>query len=180
MSRQRTDPQIRYGFLVPAVLEEVPKARRRVVELAKFLSLSLDEAATGDLALLAGELIANAIVHTGAPCTVCVTASGSRVQVEVTDVDRGDLSPRRADLDDETGRGLFLINALASDWGTRLDRAGKITWFTLGPERALADGLALAPIRTTPPCCGAGEVDLPGKAQYGQGPSDGSKLTTFA
>ncbi|MFE5162645.1 ATP-binding protein [Streptomyces sp. NPDC056697] len=169
MSRQQAEPHIRYDFLVPAGLEEVPKARRRVVELAKSLGLSLDEAAMDDLALLAGEVIANAIVHTGASCTVCVAASGSRVQVEVTDVDRADLSPRRADLDDETGRGLFLINALASDWGTRLDGAGKVTWFTLGPERALADGPASTSTRTAPSCCGAGEVSLPGAAQLWAG-----------
>lgn len=170
MSRQRTEPQIRYDFVVPAALEEVPKARQRVLELAKSLEVSLDDTAMGDLALLAGEVIANAILHTGAPCTVCVATSGLNVQVEVTDVHRGDLSPRRAGLDDETGRGLFLVNALASDWGTRLYVAGKVTWFALGPETALADGLASTSFRNPGlPAAVRGEVGLSGSVQLRAG-----------
>lgn len=139
LQRQRPERQIRYGFRVPAALEAVPKARRRVVKLAQDLDLPLGEEAMSDLALLAGEAIANAVVHTGAPCSVCVSSTGSRVRVEVTDVDRAELSPHQASHSDETGRGLFLISVLASCWGTRQDPAGKVTWFEVGPETALAD-----------------------------------------
>lgn len=54
---------------------------------------------------------------------------------EVTD--GGHTSPhlRRADPDDEGGRGLFLVTQLTDRWGTRSSRHGEAIWaeIPLGP-----------------------------------------------
>lgn len=40
--------------------------------------------------------------------------------------------PRLAAEDEESGRGLLLVRALADDWGVRPTDQGKATWFSLG------------------------------------------------
>jgi hypothetical protein len=51
--------ELHYGFKVPASVEEVASARRRVVERAQHLGVVRDHELQGDLELLAGEAIAN-------------------------------------------------------------------------------------------------------------------------
>ncbi|WP_210951145.1 ATP-binding protein, partial [Streptomyces sp. MK37H] len=53
--------------------------------------------------------------------------------------------PRPSDPDAESGRGLFLVAALADAFGTRITRAGKVIWF----RRRVRDDRLPAP-RTTP------------------------------
>ncbi|MFD3667201.1 ATP-binding protein [Streptomyces sp. NPDC058672] len=118
-----------FAFKVAASLSEVPLARHRVVDRAREAGLLMDDQMQGDLELMAGELIANAVVHTGAPFVVCVRRAGERLRVEVTDVGVVAPSTTAAGEDAETGRGLFLVEALADAWGVAPDRAGKTVWF---------------------------------------------------
>ncbi|MFH8405119.1 ATP-binding protein [Streptomyces sp. NPDC018019] len=87
--------------------------------------------------LMLSELTANACVHARVPRgrhvrTRCLLFAG-RLRVEVADA--SDLMPelRVADVDDEGGRGLALVAALADDWGTypRPYGIGKVVWFEL-------------------------------------------------
>jgi anti-sigma regulatory factor (Ser/Thr protein kinase) len=48
---------------------------------------------------------------------VLLRASGSRVRAEVWDQAPGEPAPREASGDDESGRGLELVDALATNWG---------------------------------------------------------------
>lgn len=125
--------ELPYAFKVPAAVGEVPAARKRVVERAQRIGVVMSEQFLGELELLADEVIANAIVHTGAPCVVCVRWTGERLRVEVTDVEAIVPSPASAGPQDEGGRGLFLVDALADAWGAVPDPAGKTTWFELEP-----------------------------------------------
>ena len=52
---------------------------------------------------------------------VCEVSDGSPVIPE----------PRTADLDDERGRGLAIVAALAADSGVNVRPGGKTTWFAL-------------------------------------------------
>jgi anti-sigma regulatory factor (Ser/Thr protein kinase) len=81
--------------------------------------------------LLASELIGNVVLHARSPMTVRISHHGSTVRVEIDD-DSTD-APVLAQTDPfaDRGRGLMLLNALASDWGTRYRDNGKTVWFEL-------------------------------------------------
>ncbi|MFD2683815.1 ATP-binding protein [Streptomyces phyllanthi] len=120
-----------YAFTVPPLTEAVPAARERVVHRVQRLGLALGEELTNDLRLLTAEVVANSVTHTRAPCVVAVRWTGERLRVEVTDVDPTLVRPSQAGALDESGRGLFLVDALATRWGSEPCAAGKITWFEL-------------------------------------------------
>lgn len=91
---------------------------------------------TDELILLASELAANAILHSrsGHPCrTFTVRATlypGEYAYVEVAD--QGG-AWTRDEHDDEHGRGLAIVAAVAGDgnWGIDGDSASRVAWFRL-------------------------------------------------
>lgn len=86
-----------------------------------------------DALILVSELSSNVVVHAGTPMTLNVAYDSDRglVRIEVGDgsstipsvQDRGRLST--------SGRGLRLVDALASTWGVRPFAGGKVVWFEL-------------------------------------------------
>jgi len=56
--------------------------------------------------------------------------------IEVADSDLRLPRLRVADVDDEGGRGLYLVDALADRWGTRPLDEGKVVWFELVTNQA--------------------------------------------
>jgi anti-sigma regulatory factor (Ser/Thr protein kinase) len=131
---RRSPERPTYGFTVAAAVDAVPAARRRVVSLARYLGLPLSDQTLETVELLAGEVIANAVLYTDAPCGVSVTRADERLRVEVTDADASLPSAVEAGPNDESGRGLLLVNALADAWGTQPEPPGKTTWFEITPE----------------------------------------------
>ncbi|WP_328340029.1 ATP-binding protein [Streptomyces violaceus] len=90
-----------------------------------------------DVQLCVTELVGNVIRHVGegAPVRVRVTRSGGRTRVEVSDPDpRGLPVLRHAGADDETGRGLALLGAVALRWGVEQGEAGKTVWCELAGD----------------------------------------------
>ncbi|WP_371482413.1 ATP-binding protein [Kitasatospora sp. NBC_00315] len=84
--------------------------------------------------LLTSEVVTNALVHTthGAVFDAVLTAD-LRLRIEVQD-GTPRLPGRRREPAAEfatSGRGLFLVEALADDWGVQLRGDGKVTWFEL-------------------------------------------------
>lgn len=82
-------------------------------------------------ALVVTELIANATRHT--PChdirLIVGRLSAARVRVGVVDREPSRLPALgRAHDDDESGRGLLLIDAVADRWGYDLHRSGGCPW----------------------------------------------------
>jgi anti-sigma regulatory factor (Ser/Thr protein kinase) len=87
--------------------------------------------------LLVSEVLTNAIQHARAPIDLRLHLSAREIVTEITD-DCTHLPQRRLpELDDENGRGLMLVDALASSWGTRPVEAGRTVWFTLALDPAL-------------------------------------------
>ena len=88
------------------------------------------EALLDDVQLLVSELVTNAVVHAGSEVEVAVRLLTDSVRIEV--VDRAPTAPLRptepAD-DDESGRGLLLVETLASAWGVEPMDGGKSVWF---------------------------------------------------
>lgn len=86
--------------------------------------------------LLVSEILTNAVSHARARIRLRVHRSASEIVIEVSD-DSPRLPQRRlADPNDESGRGLMLVEALATEWGTRPRAAGKTVWFTIGLGQA--------------------------------------------
>jgi hypothetical protein len=110
--------------------------------------------------LLASELCANAVVHTrsgqaGGQFTVDVEWSSQLARVVVGD--QGSLETPVAGTrstgaawSEESGRGLWLVDAMADDWGTASARAGRWVWFSVdwqargGPPLAAPEGTGTA------------------------------------
>src|SRR4051794_7165413 len=81
--------------------------------------------------LMANELITNAVVHAGTPVTVVVQAEGQAVRVEVHDQNPRPPLRRIAFGDDESGRGLGVVESLSTRWGVDPVEGGKSVWFEL-------------------------------------------------
>ncbi|MET9694492.1 ATP-binding protein [Streptomyces sp. NPDC006514] len=111
----------------------MPEARRLVLTVVRGWDLQLTSETLEELALLCSEIIANAVRHTTGPSTLTVLWTGSRLRVEVTDTAPGLPAPRGCTLNAESGRGLMLIAALATDWGTTPTPTGKAVWFEMTP-----------------------------------------------
>ncbi|MFJ7768013.1 ATP-binding protein [Streptomyces sp. NPDC097107] len=123
-----------YEFTVAAAVEVVPSARRQVAVLVGTLGLSISDETPETVELLASEVIANAVLYSAAPCDVAVTRTDERLRVEVTDTDPSLPSAVEAGPNDERGRGLLLVDALADAWGVQPDSPGKTTWFEIAPQ----------------------------------------------
>ncbi|MEV4751847.1 ATP-binding protein [Streptosporangium sp. NPDC049248] len=120
------DPRAVYWDL-PHDLPIVGKARAMVSETLAAWAL---HHLVDDVALVVGELLANAIVHGEPVVRLSLWASPDEFQVQVTD--RGTRQPRHLTLDPESlhGRGLAIVRAIAHDTGvTPLpNRPGKTVW----------------------------------------------------
>ena len=81
--------------------------------------------------LLVSELVTNAVLHAGTVVRLRILGDGSGVRIEVSDGMEAKPSRRRYSAEAATGRGLGLVEALAADWGTRSDGAGKTVWCTV-------------------------------------------------
>ncbi len=69
-------------------------------------------------------------MHAGSPTQLRLLCNRT-LTVEVADRDAGTPRMRRADEEDEGGRGIHLVNELAHRWGTRQTPDGKVVWFEL-------------------------------------------------
>ena len=82
--------------------------------------------------LLTSELVANAFIHAHSPCYLTVRLDGSHVRVEASDSDPEPPMVVRPSDDSPGGRGLVLVDALSSAWGSRIEPdEGKTIWFEL-------------------------------------------------
>ncbi len=109
---------------------EAARAARRFVAsaLAAWDLDDLTELAT----LCTSEVVTNAMRHAGSAFHLAVEARATEVRVEVEDRGEGEPVPLLPDVDAETGRGMWLVAALAARWGCdRPAAGGKVVWFSL-------------------------------------------------
>jgi serine/threonine-protein kinase RsbW len=98
--------------------------------------------AADDIVLCVSELASNAVLHScsrdpGGQFTVRVSVSpAGRIRAEVADRG-GPWNPEPAQ-DEERGRGLLIVAALATRWGITGSEAGRSAWLELDPPSASA------------------------------------------
>jgi len=82
-----------------------------------------------DVALVATELVTNALLHVQSSSQVSVYLRHGRIRLEVSD-DSSVLPVRRSfSADAATGRGLALVESLCAAWGATLSPdGGKVVW----------------------------------------------------
>ena len=118
-------------LVLPPEEASVAAARAAIVAAAK----SWGFGRRFDLALVASELVTNAVVHTSSSTIVvrCRLLAPSHVEVAVSDDGGGAPFVEAVDLGRIGGRGMRLVEAVASAWGWHPVGAGeaKVVWARL-------------------------------------------------
>lgn len=110
---------------------DAPRAARRAVAEC-CATAGAGPVCTDNSALMTSEVVTNAIRHGSGPITFAVDCGGPVVRVEVGDDDEGRPTAGDADADSEGGRGMLIVDALASSWGViETASGGKTVWFEL-------------------------------------------------
>jgi anti-sigma regulatory factor (Ser/Thr protein kinase) len=81
--------------------------------------------------LLVSELVTNAILHAGSASVVTLDYDSGVLHIEVSDSSALRVRPRTYSREAGTGRGLMLVEALATAWGSGTTSGGKQVWCDL-------------------------------------------------
>ncbi|WP_443074660.1 PAS domain S-box protein [Streptomyces sp. NBC_01431] len=118
-----------------AVSACLPAQPVSVGEGRRFLRRTLEAWNCEDLidtaCLLASELLSNSVRHACEPLRLRLRRARDELNVEVSDGSPVLPQARTAALDEESGRGLALLDQLATSWGTVPTQEGKAVWFAL-------------------------------------------------
>lgn len=111
----------------PPVPASVPAARR----FAASLLGQLDAGLLDSTLLMVSELVTNAVRHARSEFVLNVTMDEHIVRIEVTDTGGGEPRAGRPGPYSPHGRGLMIVDALATEWGVQHDGMAKTVWFAL-------------------------------------------------
>ncbi|MFC9028509.1 MULTISPECIES: ATP-binding protein [Streptomyces] len=118
-----------FSFPVPSTARAVSDARHQVVSAVHGWGLPATGDVTESLAMVASELLTNAVQHAGqGPISVTVRLTDDRVRIEVCDASSVRPKASLPATDDEHGRGLFIVAALALGHGVETTASGKRCW----------------------------------------------------
>jgi len=122
----------------PSVPPSVASARRFVDAALRRWDVPTDVA---DVALLlTSELVTNSYRHASADAQVSVLRRPGLIRVEVHDSGGGRVQRRALDPEGPDGRGLNIVDALASRWGSTTAESGTLVWFELATNGRYAAG----------------------------------------
>lgn len=128
-----------------------------------------------DALLIVSELVTNAVLATGVPgeaprwvelsklnlIHVRLDGLNESIVISVWDTSKKVPTIKDAVDGDEGGRGLAIVDALASDWGSYPHRGGKVVWAVLPVYKRTSHGL---PQRTRKPSSQAAKHEPPANA----------------
>ena len=114
---------------LPAEPASVGEARRFVLRL---IDGTVDDELVDAAVVITSELVTNAMLHAQTSFEVVVLREGDAVRIEVHD--GSDRLPRRKRYSDHsaTGRGLWLVETLATAAGAERTDDGKVVWAVVG------------------------------------------------
>lgn len=123
-----------YSENLPRMAESAAVARRLV---RTALTAWVIEDVADNAELVVSELVTNAVEHArGATIRVIVARpSEDTVWIAVVDKDKKRPKARPVGTNELRGRGLFLVAAIAKDWGVVPKPWGKLVWALLAGER---------------------------------------------
>jgi anti-anti-sigma regulatory factor/anti-sigma regulatory factor (Ser/Thr protein kinase) len=127
VARQRRQATVRKALLLPAD----PTSARLARALVAAATTDLADDLADDAVLLAGELVTNAVNHARTETVLHVALGGKSVRIAVAD-SSPELPHRLPRPVSEAGRGLYLLDSLATAWGAlRTASGGKLVWCLL-------------------------------------------------
>src|SRR3954464_3171846 len=112
----------------------LPIDERSVATARRLLLAALDgreDPAVDDAVLVISELVTNAVRHTRTVLFVLVTIENHTLHVDVTDDNPTLPVPPDPEHDATSGRGLRIVDALATRWGVTPTTEGKVVWFEM-------------------------------------------------
>ncbi|MCX4822449.1 ATP-binding protein [Streptomyces sp. NBC_01142] len=131
------------------------ETRRQIAAEIRSWNTGFDADTLHSAELVAGELIANAVQHASdGPVSVAARLSGTALRIEVCDSSSKLPSPSLPDTADESGRGLFIVAALADHCGVEPTPSGKRCWAEITVSRESSGSHA-------PDACPAPRAHLP-------------------
>jgi anti-sigma regulatory factor (Ser/Thr protein kinase) len=120
--------------VVPAAVTLRPEPAS-VREARRFVARRLADggfdAAVFTAELLVSELVTNAILHARTDITLSVDLHGDVARVSVADASPRSVLRRQHSVESGTGRGLVLVDRMATRWGIDKTVGGKCVWFEL-------------------------------------------------
>lgn len=89
--------------------------------------------------LLASELVSNVVRHVQTPMTLRATRMPSSIRVEVEDPSTALPELQYPDTAQASGRGIFIVDAFADEWGSEIYGDHKVVWFELDVATGTAE-----------------------------------------
>ena len=136
--RSPTVPQARHAYSLPNRPESVGRARAWVRTM---LTADGHADAIDTASLIVSELATNALVHgDGSEITIVCEADSGILTIGAVDYGTDHPAILDATEDDESGRGLALVDAIADEWGYEPCDGGKLVYARLKlAQEALAE-----------------------------------------
>lgn len=130
---------MRRSWGLPADLAAAGRARTHVS------ALLADHDAADDAALIASELVANAVEHGDPPIELSVEETRGRLRITVSSAETASLpEARSATAEDRRGRGLTIVESLAEEWGWQREGDRILVWAELSARRSPAPPTGIA------------------------------------
>lgn len=121
-------PTLVTRFDITGTSSEVPAARRAIVEQTRAWGVPLDDDTACTVGVVASELVTNAVVHTSGAVTISLYHQPGRLLIEVLDTSSDAPLALEADVEEEHGRGMGLVDVLATRTGWQHVERGKRVW----------------------------------------------------
>jgi CheY-like chemotaxis protein len=120
---------------ISARLPAAPQAASEARRLLRDIVAEDDCGIIDNAELLVSELVTNSVVHASSSPTVDIQVTATSVRVEVRDDDPTLPEIHQPDPERTGGRGLFLVDQIASRWGVEPSGDGKVVWFELDRQK---------------------------------------------